>query len=91
MLLAWMQSASSSTCKPLTCRVFRSVWSYSGRRHSAVASGTAMFGHRNVETGEEEPGPRELVRLAIPSRVCTQSHVDYLIEVVEEVFRAVNT
>ena len=52
-----------------------------------VEIGTAMFGKRNVETGEEEPGPRELVRLAIPRRVYTQSHVDYIVEVVEEVFR----
>jgi tryptophanase len=52
-----------------------------------VKIGTAMFGKHNVETGEEEPEPRELVRLAIPRRVYTQSHVDYIIEVVEEVFR----
>lgn len=53
----------------------------------AVEIGTAMFGKRNVETGEEEPGPRELVRLAIPRRVYTQSHVDYIVEVVEELYR----
>ena len=53
----------------------------------AVEIGTVMFGKRNVETGKEEPGPRELVRLAIPRRVYTQSHVDYIVEVVEEVFR----
>ena len=53
----------------------------------AVNIGTAMFGKRNVDTGKEEPGPRELVRLIIPRRVYTQSHVDYIIEVVEEVFR----
>ncbi|MGE0472448.1 MAG: tryptophanase [Nitrospirales bacterium] len=53
----------------------------------AVEIGTAMFGKHNVQTGKEEPGPRELVRLAIPRRVYTQSHVDYIVEVVEEVFR----
>jgi tryptophanase len=47
---------------------------------------TAIFGKRNAETGEEAD-PRELVRLAIPRRVYTQSPVDYIIEVVEEVFR----
>ena len=53
----------------------------------AVEIGTAMFGKRNVETEAEEPGLRELVRLAIPRRVYTQSHVDYIVEVVEEAFR----
>jgi tryptophanase len=53
----------------------------------AVEIGTEMFGKRNAETGEEEPDPRTLVRLAIPRRVYTQSHVDYIVEVVEEVFK----
>jgi tyrosine phenol-lyase len=52
----------------------------------AVEIGTVMFGQRDPETGEESPGPRELVRLAIPRRVYTQSHIDYVIEVVTEVY-----
>jgi tyrosine phenol-lyase len=48
----------------------------------AVEIGTAMFGRRDPSTGEEKPGPRELVRLAIPRRVYTQSHVDYVVEVI---------
>jgi tyrosine phenol-lyase len=53
----------------------------------AVEIGTVMFGRRDPETGEEHPGPMELVRLAIPRRVYTQSHVDYVVEVIVDVFR----
>ncbi len=42
--------------------------------------GTVMFGQH--PDGSESPAPMELVRLAIPRRVYTQSHVDYVIEVV---------
>jgi tryptophanase len=42
--------------------------------------GTVMFGQH--PDGSETPAPMELVRLAIPRRVYTQSHVDYVIEVV---------
>lgn len=45
--------------------------------------GTVMFGMR--PDGTESPGPMELVRLAIPRRVYTQSHIDYVIEVVRSV------
>ncbi len=53
----------------------------------AVEIGTAMFGRHDPETGEEHPGPQELVRLAIPRRVYTQSHMDYVVEVVTDVYR----
>ncbi len=41
--------------------------------------GTVMFGQH--PDGSESPAPMELVRLAIPRRVYTQSHIDYVIEV----------
>jgi tryptophanase len=42
--------------------------------------GTVMFGQH--PDGTESAAPMELVRLAIPRRVYTQSHVDYVIEVI---------
>jgi tryptophanase len=42
--------------------------------------GTVMFGQH--PDGSETPAAMELVRLAIPRRVYTQSHVDYVIEVI---------
>jgi tryptophanase len=45
--------------------------------------GTVMFGQH--PDGNETPAPMELVRLAIPRRVYTQSHIDYVIEVIRGV------
>jgi tryptophanase len=45
--------------------------------------GTVMFGRH--PDGSEEPAAMDLVRLAIPRRTYTQSHVDYVIEVCEHV------
>ncbi|HVM25987.1 MAG TPA: tryptophanase [Candidatus Limnocylindrales bacterium] len=42
--------------------------------------GSVMFGRH--PDGTESAAPMELVRLAIPRRVYTQSHVDYVIEVI---------
>ena len=47
--------------------------------------GSVMFGKTDPVTGEFEPAMMELVRLAIPRRVYTQSHMDYVVEVMEEV------
>jgi len=47
--------------------------------------GTVMFGY-DPETDTEKPSPMDLVRLAIPRRVYTKSHMDYVIEAVELVW-----
>lgn len=49
----------------------------------SVEIGTLMFG-REVN-GVMTPGAMDLVRLAIPRRVYTQSHIDYVAEVVIDV------
>jgi tyrosine phenol-lyase len=51
----------------------------------SVEIGTLMFGKRD-EKGVEHPGPMDLLRLAIPRRVYTQSHIDYVVEVILEVW-----
>jgi tryptophanase len=45
--------------------------------------GTVMFGRH--PDGSEHPAPMDLVRLAVPRRTYTQSHIDYVIEVVGRV------
>ncbi|MFL6204941.1 MAG: tryptophanase [Acidimicrobiales bacterium] len=49
----------------------------------ACEIGTVMFGRQ--PDGTERPAALDLVRLAIPRRTYTQSHVDYVIEVCAEV------
>jgi len=50
--------------------------------------GTVMFGRH--PDGTEEPAPMDLVRLAIPRRTYTQSHMDYVVEVVTRVAEDAN-
>lgn len=53
----------------------------------AVEIGSVMFGRDDMEIGAASHPPMELVRLAIPRRVYTQSHIDYVVEATIEVFQ----
>ena len=53
----------------------------------AVEIGSLMFGTTGSSTGEQTLAAMELVRMAIPRRVYTQSHIDYVIEVMAEVYK----
>ncbi len=53
----------------------------------AVELGTVAFGKRDPETGAWIFPRQELVRMAIPRRVYTQSHLDYVADVVIRVYR----
>ena len=55
----------------------------------AVEIGSLMFGKYD-EQHELVPATLELVRLAIPRRVYTQSHIDYVAEVIIEVYQKRN-
>ena len=51
----------------------------------ACEIGTVMFGLK--PDGTEQAADMDLVRLAMPRRVYTQSHADYVVEVFEEIVR----
>ena len=45
-----------------------------------VEIGQVVFGRATADGSPEAPAPLDLVRLAIPRRVYTQSHIDYVAE-----------
>ena len=53
----------------------------------SVEIGSLMFGGEDPVSHHERFAPLELLRLAIPRRVYTQSHIDYVVEVAEAVAR----
>ncbi|HJZ53349.1 MAG TPA: hypothetical protein VKE74_00230, partial [Gemmataceae bacterium] len=64
----------------LVCALYR----HGGIR--AVEIGSVMFGRTDPTSGKTVHPPMQLVRLAVPRRVYTQSHIDYVIEAVGEVY-----
>jgi len=51
-----------------------------------VEIGTLMFGHKDPETGEDVYPELEMVRLAVPRRVYTNRHMQYVAETIQGIF-----
>jgi tryptophanase len=51
----------------------------------AVEIGSLMFGVEDAQTGKVISARQELVRMALPRRVYTNSHLDYVAEVAERI------
>lgn len=75
--------AEKFPAQSIVCEIYR----VSGVR--TVEIGSLMFGKYN-DKGEFVGAPMELVRLAIPRRVYTQSHIDYIAEACGEVYKKRN-
>ena len=53
----------------------------------SVEIGSVMFARKDPQKRVEIPASMELVRLAIPRRVYTQSHIDYVVEAIVQVYQ----
>ncbi len=51
-----------------------------------VEMGSVMFGKIDPKTQKESPAPFELVRLTFPRRVYTQSHFDYIVDIMKNIW-----
>jgi len=54
----------------------------------SVEIGTLMFGHPDRATGKPVVADHDLVRLCLPRRVYTQSHVDWVVEAFAELMQS---
>ncbi len=68
----------------LVCQLYKKA----GIRSCEI--GSLMFGKKDPSTKKEIPAAMELVRLAFPRRVYTQSHFEYVIEAIIEVYKERN-
>ena len=78
-------------CEHLTNEQFPG-WSLSAALYEAAGVraceiGNVMFGHPDAASGAWQWPALDLVRLAIPRRVYTQSHMDYVVEAIDELHR----
>jgi tryptophanase len=58
-----------------------SAFLYESSGVRAIEVGSLLFARKNAD-GTETPAPNELMRLAIPRRVYTRSHLDYVAEAI---------
>lgn len=57
----------------------------------ACEIGSVMFGKKDRKTNEEISAPMELVRLAVPRRVYTNTHMDFTLSIFEEIKKYKNS